>query len=181
MNVEHPLYKEYQAMKWTLDDWAIPKECFDKIVEILPFNSTILELGSGTGTKVLSKFYNMISIETDAKWLNKYKSTYLHVPFDDKYRWYNLEILKQKLETIGSYDLFLIDGPKGYRDKISENLELFRQDIPWIFDDTMGPEHLETMQTCCEKMNKEYETFQCQPNPKAVVWKQGKKFTVVHN
>ena len=61
MNKNHHLYTIYENMKWSLDDWAIPKECFDKIVEILPFNSTILELGSGCGTQILSKFYNIIS------------------------------------------------------------------------------------------------------------------------
>ena len=49
---------------WPLDDWSITKECFDKIVEILPFGSTILEIGSGNSTKILSQFYKMIS-----KWL----------------------------------------------------------------------------------------------------------------
>lgn len=179
MNKEHFLYKEYQNLHWILDDWAIPKECFDKIVEILPFGSTILELGSGTGTLILSKFYNMISIETDSQWLNKYKSTYLHVPFDNNYKWYDLQILKTKLKLVDNYDLLLIDGPKGFRDKISENLVLFKQDIPWIFDDTMAEEHFNTMKICCEKMNKKYETFQCEKNPKAVYWKNGKKFTLV--
>ena len=180
MNKNHKLYATYENMKWSLDDWAIAKECFDKIVEILPFGSTILEFGSGTGTKVLSEFYKMISIETDKKWLNKYDSKYLYVPFDDDYKWYNVTILKQELENLDTtYDLFLIDGPKGHRSKITEHLDLFRQDIPWIFDDTMAEEHFNTMTICCEKLNKTAETFQCKRNPKAVYWFDGKKYTLV--
>jgi hypothetical protein len=180
MNKQHHLYKTYQEMKWSLDDWAIPKECFDKIVEILPFESTILELGSGTGTQILSKFYNVISIETDTKWLNKYNSTYLHVPFDDNYRWYDVNILKQKMENLKqNYDLFLIDGPKGYRHKIINHLDVFNQNIPWIFDDTMAEDHMNTAKLCSEKLNKHLETFDCKPNPKAVYWKNGKKFTIL--
>ncbi len=180
MNKTHQLYTIYQEMEWSLDDWAIPKECFDKIVEILPFNSTILELGSGSGTKILSQFYKIISIETDTKWLNKYNSTYLHIPFDDNYKWYDIKILKQKLDNCNqTYDLLLIDGPKGYRDKIIEHLELFNQNIPWLFDDTMAEEHMNTAIVCSKKLNKQIETFECKPNPKAVYWKSGKKFTVL--
>jgi len=65
---------------WNLDGWAIGKETFRKITEILPTGSTILEFGSGTGTDALSKFYTMKSIESDPLWLHKYPSTYFHVP-----------------------------------------------------------------------------------------------------
>ena len=61
---------------WPLDDWSITKECFDKIIEILPFGSTILEIGSGNSTRFLSKFYNMISIESNPEWMNKFNSKY---------------------------------------------------------------------------------------------------------
>lgn len=179
MNKTHNLYLEYEKIKWSLDDWAIPKECFDKIVEILPFNSTILELGSGSGTQILSKFYNMISIETDEKWLNRYNSNYLYVPFDEDYKWYNIKILKEKLRDLSHYDLLLIDGPKGWRSKIVNHIDLFNQNIPWIFDDTMAEEHLNTMIECCNKMQKPFETFDCVKNPKATFWKDGKKFSLV--
>lgn len=178
MNINHELYKDYTNMKWVLDDWSIPKECFDKIVEILPFGSKILELGSGKATDVMGQFYEMISIETDELWLDKYNSTYLHVPFDEDYKWYDVNILKQKLEN-QTYDLFLIDGPKGFRSKIINHLELFNNDVPWIFDDTMAEEHFNTMKTCAEKLNMEYETYQCKVNPKAVYWKQGKKYSLL--
>ena len=46
---------------WNLDGWAIGKETFRTITEILPAGSTILEFGSGMGTDKLSNFYNMKS------------------------------------------------------------------------------------------------------------------------
>lgn len=41
--------------KENLDGWAIPREAFEWIYENLPHGSTILELGSGNGTKELGK------------------------------------------------------------------------------------------------------------------------------
>lgn len=56
---KYPLYIQISS-NWPLDDWSITKECFDKIVEILPFGKTILEIGSGNSTFILSHFYKMI-------------------------------------------------------------------------------------------------------------------------
>ena len=84
MNSHNLKYSDYLELSnnWPLDDWSITKECFDKIVEILPFGSTILEIGSGNSTKILSQFYKMISIESDVNWMNKYDSEYIFVPFN---------------------------------------------------------------------------------------------------
>lgn len=60
--------------------WAIQESCFNFIREILPEGKTILELGSGYGTKALSEFYNMISIENEKPWVGKYKSHYIEAP-----------------------------------------------------------------------------------------------------
>ena len=45
MNKEHNLYSRYLGISndWPLDDWSITKECFDNIVNIIPFEKTILE------------------------------------------------------------------------------------------------------------------------------------------
>ena len=37
--------------------WAIEESCFNLIKEILPEGKTILEMGSGYGTDILSKYY----------------------------------------------------------------------------------------------------------------------------
>ena len=53
-------------------------ECFEKIVEILEFCKTILELGSGKSSELLNKFYNVISVEDSKDWLNKYNTYILY-------------------------------------------------------------------------------------------------------
>ena len=67
MNKDNFLYKNYLYISnnWPLDDWSITKECFDNICSILPFGKTILEIGIGNSTKILSQFYNMVSIESN--------------------------------------------------------------------------------------------------------------------
>ena len=74
MNKNHEKYKDFLSTKnnWPLDDWSINCECFEKIVELIEFDKTILELGSGKSTELLSRFYNIISVEDDIKYLNKY-------------------------------------------------------------------------------------------------------------
>ena len=125
-NIYSEKYNHYLNItnNWELDDWSISKECFDKIVEILPFESTILEFGSGLSTNILSKFYKMISIETDPLWLNKYTSTYIHSPIIENIpnKYYNnicidsldFAFIKDKLQNV-NYDLLLLDGPNNGR------------------------------------------------------------------
>ena len=60
--------------------WAIQEACFNLIREILPEGKTILEMGSGEGTHILSEYYNMISIEDQPEWVGRYKSHYIEVP-----------------------------------------------------------------------------------------------------
>ena len=57
-------------------------KAMDFIKSILPEGSTILEFGSGPGSTVyLSDNYNMISIENQPEWQNKYPicTTYINV------------------------------------------------------------------------------------------------------
>ena len=57
-------------------------KAMDFIKSILPEGSTILEFGSGPGSTVyLSDYYNMISIENQPEWQNKYPicTTYINV------------------------------------------------------------------------------------------------------
>lgn len=96
--------------------------------------STILELGSGTGTLELSKYYKMVSIEHNQDWLNKYNSHYIYAPLVDD-MWYNGDVLGRKLRNI-DYQLILVDGPPQHRRKgILNYLDLFNWNVPVIVDD----------------------------------------------
>lgn len=155
---------------WPLDAWAIGPQTFKKITEVLPMNSTILELGSGNATQLLSKYYSMISIEESKEWLNKYNSKYLYVPsvllktqyeeFPVDPTWYDVEILKSELSTIQHYDCILIDGPKGYRGGFWYNKELFNlHNTTLIFDDTHDIHHHKLMELVSNYVGKPYQEF----------------------
>jgi hypothetical protein len=178
MNKNHEKYKDFLSTKnnWSLDDWSINCECFEKIVELIEFDKTILELGSGKSTELLSRFYNIISVEDDIKYLNKYDSTYIHVRTigDGEYDFKNL---KDKLIGI-DYDLLLIDGPNNNRQEIIKHIEMFKNDIPIIWDDTQVYEKYAIEMS--EKLNVNYETYQCRPQGEH--WRNysnGKRFTVL--
>lgn len=188
INKEHNLYKNYLIISnhWPLDDWSITKECFDKIVEILPFGSTILEIGSGKSTELLSKFYKMISLESSKKWMNKFNSDYRYIPtkkmrcgvFGDTI-WLDKEILTNELKKIDNkYDLLLVDAG-GDRIGIYDNIELFKTTIPIIFDDTMNEDYLKCATLISQKLNMTIKTFQCKRNKYCVHWWDGKKYTLL--
>jgi len=153
------------------NDWSITKELLDECRKILP-SGTILELGSGGGTEELAKHYSVISVESDAHWMGMYNSNYLSVPLieysqeifpegfsffgGNDVHWYNPIILKEKLEQIeGKYDLVLVDGPKGYRGGMIDCMHLFRNDVPYIFDDTFDKYHRELFNMVAKKLGKE--------------------------
>ena len=145
---------------WPLDDWSITKECFDKIVEMLQFGSTILEIGSGNSTKILSHFYKMISIESNIEWMNKYNSEYIYVPpkkFNSEIfgetNWIDVDILKSSLDG-KKYDLL-------------------------IFDDTMAESYLKCANLVAKKLNKICTTYHCKVNKYAVTWFKGKMFSLI--
>ena len=187
MNKNHEKYKDFLSTKnnWPLDDWSITKECFDKIVEMLPFGSTILEIGSGNSTKILSHFYKMISIESNIEWMNKYNSEYIYVPtkkFNSEIfgetNWIDVDILKSSLDG-KKYDLLIVDA--GFdRVGIYDNLHLFNTNIPIIFDDTMAESYLKCVNLVAKKLNKICTTYHCKVNKYAVTWFKGKMFSLIN-
>ena len=186
MNSTDTNYQLYLSItnNWPLDDWSITKECFDKIIEILPFGSTILEIGSGNATKLLSNFYKMISIESDNAWMNKYNSEYIYVPASKVTckvfgvtTWLDVDILKSSLDG-KKYDMLLVDS--GFdRVGIYHNIDIFNTNIPIIFDDTMDEKYLKCANLTATKLNKVCTTYQCAVNKYVVTWFQGKKYSLI--
>lgn len=113
--------------------WAISKQLFDWLLAKLPSSSTILELGSGAGTKELAKHFRVYSVEHDVRFLDRYDSTYIHAPIVEG--WYDPAILAERLPA--SYDLLLVDGPPQQigRGGILKHLTLFDLTKPIVIDD----------------------------------------------
>lgn len=140
-----------------LDGWAISLEAFQWIRENIKEGSTILELGSGTGTFELTKLYKVYSVEHLEKWVGLCKDTnYIYSPLVNG--WYNREILKEKLPK--KYDLLLVDGPiKQDRLNFFKNSDLFNKNIPILFDDTQRENLYQLVEEFSKKEGKEILNF----------------------
>lgn len=134
--------------------FAISKELFDWIISNIPENSTILELGSGHGTKELVKKYKVFSVEHDEQWLNlEPLSTYIHAPLKDG--WFDREIIIKEMPKY--YDVLLIDGPpNGYRKNIIKNYDLFKNVKCIIVDDTNRNDDMEIAKFIINQVNCNY-------------------------
>lgn len=112
--------------------WMLGPNLLGLICQSVPPGSTILELGSGEGTAVLSAHYHMVSIEHDPTFLNKYPSRYIYAPLRDG--WYCRPMIEVQLPD--GYDALIIDGPPGeLRGGILTHLDLFDLSVPIFIDD----------------------------------------------
>ena len=140
---------------------------FDFILETLPKGKTILELGSGEGTAKLVEHYKVYSIENYEPILDIYHNNYIYVPlvpFTDPNHpqsnmCYDPEILKEKLPP--SYDLILVDGPAGWygRGGFDFYIDLFRKDVPIVFDDVNRSRDFMVMDSVAKKLDRNYRAF----------------------
>lgn len=119
-----------------MTDWAISKQLFEWTLGALPEKSTILELGSGSGTQRLAKHFRMVSVEHDPVFVGRYDSTYIFAPIVNG--WYDAVTIGGELLRLSvQYDLLLIDGPPKRigRSGILLNLGLFDLTKPIVLDD----------------------------------------------
>lgn len=145
---------------------SIDKKLFTFIRKTIPTGSTILELGSGWATGELAKHYTMYSVEHDMKYIDKYNSTYLHVPLKEhkaiknhKYtKWYDAVILRSKLKGI-KYDLLLVDGPPSVRSGFFKYMTLFDSSIIWVFDDTNRHADAKVLNSVAAKLDRPWVTY----------------------
>lgn len=145
------------ASQQQLGGASIAQELFAFIQELVPAGSTILELGSGWGTKELALHYTMFSVENDPRFIDLYESTYIYAPI--KNGWYDTAVLEKELPE--HYDLILIDGPLGSigRGKFADNLHLFNTDVPLIFDDTNRAPEYNLCKRVSEKLGRPFTIY----------------------
>jgi hypothetical protein len=150
-----------EYIKENLDGWVIPREAFEWIYKNLPHGSTILELGSGHGTKELVKYYNVYSIEQEKKWVDLVpESNYIYAPLKSYENvnphsccWYDDSCI---LELPEEYDLIIIDEPVGNnRGNFIHFMSHFKKDVPYVIDDTNRDGDKKMALKIAEVLNKE--------------------------
>ena len=122
----------------------MPDEIFSWLVENVEQGSTILEFGSGHGSIMLAKQYDLISIEHDKEWIGISDSHYIHAEITEnvistehnQLGWYSLSAI---IDIINSknIDVFIIDGPPGDigRHGILSIIEELPTDAIFLIDD----------------------------------------------
>lgn len=154
------------------EGWAISPELVEVLHKLLPDGKSILELGSGEGTKELCKFWNVTSIEHDEKFLGIAPSNYIHAPvqpfrkqcavFPFDTGWYDRGILRRELPKV-EYDLILVDGPPARigRGGFYKWLELFRHDVPIVLDDLHRARETTLIRRVSANLRRPYTIYGC--------------------
>lgn len=148
------------------------------IVENFNPGLKILELGSGTGTKLLSELYIMYSIEDEISYINSQPTTYFYAPYKqynsdwvapqnipEQNGWYNPDYL---LNLPTDYDLILVDGPNGSKGRAGflKHLNLFKTNVPIIFDDVYRVPEMMLLEKVASALNKTYELYYVNGHPR---------------
>ncbi len=120
-----------------MSDWTLPGEAFEFLEERMLTDATIVELGSGEGTRRLASMFSVVSIEHDRRFIGKHPAAYIHAPIVDG--WYDTHAVKAGLPA--DYDCIVIDGPPGNVGRLGmlEALDLFKK-VPVLLDDVHRPE-----------------------------------------
>jgi len=133
--------------------WSLSDQTINWINNNIQKGSTILELGSGDGTKRLLENYKVLSIEQNISFVGLHKKAeYIHAPLVDG--WYDAKIIHKFLKD-KKYDCILIDGPaNGRRIGFFENINLFDTNKLIMFDDTDRPADWECAKEVSKKLNR---------------------------
>ena len=128
------------------------------LIDNIEHGSSVLELGSGKGTRLLCKYFQMHSIEHDKNWIGLADTNYIYAPI--RYNWYDVGILKKELKNI-EYNAFIIDGPPGTIGRFGafSHINLFKQDVPYILDDVNRPAELFLTKKIAQRQNRNMEIF----------------------
>ena len=140
--------------------WAISKQLFEWVLSLLPEKSTILELGSGSGTQQLARHFRMVSVEHDPDFVGRYDSTYIYAPIVNG--WYDAVMIGSELSRLSvQYDLLLVDGPPKQigRTGILLNLGLFDLTKPIVLDDVHRAPEIQLLDELATHVGRRHTIF----------------------
>ena len=146
--------------------WAIAEELYQYIRKVVHVGGRVLELGSGSGTEILAKHYDMFSVEHDAKYIDRYNSDYIYAPLKEHKAiknhegtvWYDADVLRPQLKSL-EYDLLLVDGPPESRAGFVKYFDMFDSNAIIVFDDVNRRRDNAIMNSIAAKLKVPYVTY----------------------
>ena len=165
------------------NDAAIGDALFEWLKEYLPEGKTILELGSGEGTKRLLEHWKVHSIEHDrlfTRVIPHHKYIYApltpHKPiqnYTSNNEWYDRAPLHEHNTWGDWYDLLLIDGPPApNRVGFVKYWDLFNPKVTWVFDDLQRKPERHLIHGISSRIGRPYTVFNA--------YGAGKEFGVIY-
>lgn len=143
------------------DAWMMPIEAFEWIESNIEYGNTILEFGSGKGTKRLCNNYEVFSVEHNVEWLGLAESNYIYAPIvlnenhiiGNEIGWYDPNPIREAIPK--NISLIIIDGPPANigRSGILDNLDLVIECDYILIDDMQRPREYELSQKLAELCN----------------------------
>ena len=157
--------KKCEYVERIKNDGCLDEKAIIEIFKLLD-KGTILELGSGEGTKQLSKFYKMYSIEHDPAYLNKHNSTYIKASLKEGF--FDLSNI-----AIPEYDLLIIDAPPAYqggkRSGFLRYVDKFDLTKPILVDDVHRDEEWNLMVELVSLTNRNAKIIDCKNKKFAII------------
>lgn len=131
-----PMLRNWPRHRFGFGGSGITKELKNWIWQNIPKGETIVDLGAGlVSTRVLSKRYNLISVEDNIDYIGLYsKVSYIHAEIDPNTKWYSLK----SDQLPNEFKLLIIDGPSGsdLRSNILQCDWILKRTNAIIVDDT---------------------------------------------
>lgn len=162
------------------ENFAIAQTTLEKIRQICK-SGTILEFGSGIGTRRLAETFDVVTFEHDSSWIiyfNEKRITQVLAPLSDG--WYYRGIVKGVLEGINPADVtgVLVDGPPHLigRFGILNHLDYIRPflNCPIFVDDTNREADMILASRLGEALGRSVRSYDCNDEKR-----DGLKFSVV--
>jgi len=127
--------KEYSYMPefaWAENVPPISEDMFKAIIACTNPSGNILELGSGTTTKLFAKQRKIYSVEHNKEYVGSYNlpEYYIYAPMNEQ-QWYTFD------SELPAYDCLLVDGPDNDARILNFIFDINRFDkhVPWFIDD----------------------------------------------
>lgn len=136
---------------------GIEKPLYDYLINRFNKKTKMLELGSGeVSTRVFSEYFDLISIEQDKTWINKYSANYIYAPI--KNNWYDVDYLS---DISKDYSIVFVDGPSGTgnRSGLLNHLDMFNTDCLWVFHDTYRVAEIQLVEEFAKRTRKSVVFF----------------------